>query len=447
MGNWKLLVEDYGKIKSAEIEIAPLTLLVGDNNSGKSYLLSLLWGIENLGIETILGDDFMQMKQAESLKNWIWKQIDIAIETKENVVSVSSVSDIMEELLNLQLEKNKNRFVKNIFNSEDVGIGKLVIKFTDIKKQNIYFKMTENETMQIYVNQENHKIMIYEIRTNFSSLRELTNINIALITMLYCLLMGIERNEEGYIYLPSARTGFMLTKDVINKVGRKDTFNILEEKEFITLFVRPINQFLDIIGDLSIEDTGSEKIIKLVESLESEIVDGTVEISNMPNKEVMYVPNGYEKGIPLRLASAVVSELSPFILILKHKDKIERFYYEEPEMCLHPQLQYKMGKITGRVVNSGIGMVVTTHSDIILQHINNMIKLAEHENREEICKKLGYTKQDLLNCKNVKVYQLQAKSIGKTEVKELLCGQDGFAVPTFNNALNVIMNEAYEIQG
>ncbi len=447
MRNWKLLVEDYGKIKSAEIEIAPLTLLVGDNNSGKSYLLSLLWGIENLGIETILGDDFMQMKQAESLKNWIWKQIDIAIETKENVVSVSSVSDIMEELLNLQLEKNKNRFVKNIFNSEDVGIGKLVIKFTDIKKQNIYFKMTENETMQIYVNQENHKIMIYEIRTNFSSLRELTNINIALITMLYCLLMGIERNEEGYIYLPSARTGFMLTKDVINKVGRKNTFNILEEKEFITLFVRPINQFLDIIGDLSIEDTGSEKIIKLVESLESEIVDGTVEISNMPNKEVMYVPNGYEKGIPLRLASAVVSELSPFILILKHKDKIERFYYEEPEMCLHPQLQYKMGKITGRVVNSGIGMVVTTHSDIILQHINNMIKLAEHENREEICKKLGYTKQDLLNCKNVKVYQLQAKSIGKTEVKELLCGQDGFAVPTFNNALNVIMNEAYEIQG
>ena len=422
-------------------------MLVGDNNSGKSYLLSLLWGIENLGIETILGDDFMQMKQAESLKNWIWKQIDIAIETKENVVSVSSVSDIMEELLNLQLEKNKNRFVKNIFNSEDVGIGKLVIKFTDIKKQNIYFKMTENETMQIYVNQENHKIMIYEIRTNFSSLRELTNINIALITMLYCLLMGIERNEEGYIYLPSARTGFMLTKDVINKVGRKNTFNILEEKEFITLFVRPINQFLDIIGDLSIEDTGSEKIIKLVESLESEIVDGTVEISNMPNKEVMYVPNGYEKGIPLRLASAVVSELSPFILILKHKDKIERFYYEEPEMCLHPQLQYKMGKITGRVVNSGIGMVVTTHSDIILQHINNMIKLAEHENREEICKKLGYTKQDLLNCKNVKVYQLQAKSIGKTEVKELLCGQDGFAVPTFNNALNVIMNEAYEIQG
>lgn len=447
MGNWKLLVEDYGKIKLAEIEIAPLTLFVGDNNSGKSYLLSLLWGIENLGIETILGDDFMEMEQAESLKQWIWKQIDIAIETKENIVSISSVSDMMEELLNLQLEKNKNRFVKSIFNSEDVEIGRLVIKFTDIKKQNIYFKMNENGTMKIYVDQQENNILIYDVKTNGNGLRKLTNVNMAFITLLYYLVMGIEKNEEGYIYLPSARTGFMLTKDVINKVGRKNTFNILEEKELITPFVRPINQFLDIIGDLSIQDTGSEKIVKLVESLESEVVDGTVEISNMPNKEVMYVPHGYDKGIPLRLASAVVSELSPFILILKHKENINRFYYEEPEMCLHPQLQYKMGKIIGRVVNNGIGMVITTHSDIILQHINNMIKLSEHENREEICKKFGYSEQDLLNCKNVRVYQLQTQNAGKTEVKELLCGLNGFAVPTFNNALNVIMNEAYEIQG
>ena len=300
MGNWKLLVEDYGKIKSAEIEIAPLTLFVGDNNSGKSYLLSLLWGIENLGIETILGDDFMEMEQAESLKQWIWKQIDIAIETKENIVSISSVSDMMEELLNLQLEKNKNRFVKSIFNSEDVEIGRLVIKFTDIKKQNIYFKMNENGTMKIYVDQQENNILIYDVKTNGNGLRKLTNVNMAFITLLYYLVMGIEKNEEGYIYLPSARTGFMLTKDVINKVGRKNTFNILEEKELITPFVRPINQFLDIIGDLSIQDTGSEKIVKLVESLESEVVDGTVEIKKLCMCH-MVMTKGFHLDLPRQL--------------------------------------------------------------------------------------------------------------------------------------------------
>lgn len=36
-------VEQFGKIKKADIRVAPLTLFVGDNNSGKSYLLSLVW--------------------------------------------------------------------------------------------------------------------------------------------------------------------------------------------------------------------------------------------------------------------------------------------------------------------------------------------------------------------------------------------------------------------
>ena len=49
MASWKLCVEDYGKIKSAEMECAPLTLVVGDNNCGKSHSMSLLWGIKNIG--------------------------------------------------------------------------------------------------------------------------------------------------------------------------------------------------------------------------------------------------------------------------------------------------------------------------------------------------------------------------------------------------------------
>ncbi len=43
--SWALKVERFGKIKRAEIEIAPLMLFVGENNSGKSYMMSLLWGL------------------------------------------------------------------------------------------------------------------------------------------------------------------------------------------------------------------------------------------------------------------------------------------------------------------------------------------------------------------------------------------------------------------
>lgn len=45
----KIYIENFGKIKSAEVEIAPFMLFVGDNNSGKSYLTSLIWGLQNYG--------------------------------------------------------------------------------------------------------------------------------------------------------------------------------------------------------------------------------------------------------------------------------------------------------------------------------------------------------------------------------------------------------------
>lgn len=449
MASWKLFVEDYGRIKSAEIEMAPLTLFVGDNNSGKSFLLSLLWGIEVLGIESILGHSYAETEEAAPLFSWISKQIDIAIENGSHSVSVIETAELLEKLLNKELEKNKKNLVENIFNSTKISIGKIAIKFCDISNANLNFKINDNHDLEISTENCSRCFGMFNNILSNESLRAGSNILGFFLKGIYCLIMNINMDEHtsGCIYLPAARTGFMLTKDIINKVSRKSTFNISNDKEIITPFVRPINHFLDIMGDMILDDSGNDKHLKLAVDIEKEMADGTIEISTMPNKEVQYIPNGYKKGLPLRLASAVVTELSPMTLILKHVNGIEKFYYEEPEMCLHPQLQYKMGKIICRAVNSGIDMIITTHSDIILQHINNMIKSSKSEERIKICEELGYTEQDLLSTEQVKVYQLESKAGAKTEVKELSCGEDGFIVPTFNNALNVIMDEAYKIQG
>lgn len=452
MASWKLIVEDYGKIKSAEIEVAPLTLFVGDNNSGKSYLLALLWGIEKFGVEALIGEEYVNTEEVNTLIDWICEQIDIAVKNKHHEVSLEAISDVLNKLLNTELKKHKNDLVKKIFNSKSVDVGKLEIKLENLEENILHLEIKENSGgLRMYVNDDQRAFSIlgkYVLEEGMY--KEEYFIQWILVRTLYSFLMNIDIKEElidSCIYLPAARTGFMLTKDIINKVGRKNTFNLLEEKETVTPFIRPINQFLDIMGDLSTETSVKENHLKLALEIEKDMANGTVEISSMPNKEVQYVPVGYKKGMPLRLVSAVVTELSPLILMLKYKEDVKRFYYEEPEMCLHPQLQYKMGKIIGRTVNSGIGMVITTHSDIIMQHINNMIKLTKREDCKEICARLGYTKSDLLSHDQVKVYQLSAKTRGKTEVNELHCGEDGFVVPTFNDALDHIMNEAYEIQG
>lgn len=450
MASWKLVVENYGKIKSAEIEIAPLTFFVGDNNSGKSYLLELLWGIEKFGVSGLIGDNYVNTDEINFLSDWICTQINIAVEKKQHEVSLGAVADILEKILNIELRKNRNKLVRKIFNSATVEIGNMYIKLRDVPKDILYIAYNENtEILRASVNKSGGFgfgkgiVEDKEYETD-PMIRWFT------IRGIYSAILNIymsEDREDSSIYLPAARTGFMLTKDIINKTGRKNTFNLSEEKEEITPFLRPINQFLDIMGDMSAELVQDKDNLRLAGELEREMTNGVVEISAMPNKEVQYTPEGYRKGIPLRLSSAVVTELSPLILILKHKRIINRLYYEEPEMCLHPQLQYKMGKMLGRMANAGIGVVVTTHSDIILQHINNMIKLSKREDKKEICEKYDYMQQDLLSYRQIKVYQLKAKPRGKTEVMELLCGENGFCVPTFNDVLSDIMDESYEIQG
>lgn len=45
MNRWIVHVKNFGKIEEASVEVAPLTLFVGDNNSGKSYMMTLIYGL------------------------------------------------------------------------------------------------------------------------------------------------------------------------------------------------------------------------------------------------------------------------------------------------------------------------------------------------------------------------------------------------------------------
>lgn len=446
---WRLKVSGYGKLESAEIETAPLTLFVGDNNSGKSYLMSLLWGIRNLGGELLYADETMEITETyDRLRCWVKKQIETAREQGVHTVLASEIGDELQSVLQERINQNRDKFVKAIFNSSDVEIEELQIELTGLAGVSLDFIVREygrnmgvaitntgNDGVELALSEKERATGILEEKTG----RYFVN-------TLMALVLDSHGGFNREIYFPAARTGFMLTKDIINKVSRRTTFNVAAEQETMVPFVRPINQFLDVINDLTFDGESNEDFKEIVQYLENGMADGTVEMSALPNKEAMYVPNGKTSGMPLRITSAVVTELSPLILNLKYKRYVDALFYEEPEMCLHPQLQQKMGRVLCKMVNAGVQMNITTHSDIILQHVNNMIRLSGREDREEICHQLGYTARDLLSPQKVKVYQLKAVAGGKTKVEELNCGENGFAVPTFNDALDRIMDEAYVIQ-
>nr|WP_300776227.1 AAA family ATPase [uncultured Acetatifactor sp.] len=394
------------------------------------------------------GDASEKTESDDRLLCWVKKQIEAAREQGVHTVLASEIGDELQIVLQERIHQNRDKFVKAIFNSSDVEIEELQIELTGLADISLDFIVREygrnmgvaitntgNDGVELALSEKERATGILEEKTG----RYFVN-------TLMALVLDSHGGFNREIYFPAARTGFMLTKDIINKVSQRTTFNVAEEQEAMVPFVRPINQFLDVINDLAFNGESNEDFAEIAQYLEGSMADGTVEMSALPNKEAMYVPNGKTSGMPLRITSAVVTELSPLILVLKHKRYVDALFYEEPEMCLHPQLQQKMGRVLCRMVNAGVQMNVTTHSDIILQHVNNMIRLSGREDREEICHRLGYTARDLLSPQKVKVYQLKAVAGGKTKVEELSCGENGFAVPTFNDALDRIMDEAYVIQ-
>ena len=54
-------VEGFGKIEKAEITMGRLILFVGENNSGKTYMMQLLYGVTS----AIINNSRLMMKKSE----------------------------------------------------------------------------------------------------------------------------------------------------------------------------------------------------------------------------------------------------------------------------------------------------------------------------------------------------------------------------------------------
>lgn len=445
MENWKMTVEQFGKIRKAEIEFAPLTLFVGDNNSGKSYLLSLSWAMRTIVNELVFSTNTLRNIKSESydaLKAILLEKIDNLSEEQSEFIDILKIKQYLQDIINEALEINRGQLIKSLFNSDSVQIGKVSLTLPDDFEGVIEISMEDDRVQLTYkernaffsrsfLEQENKEQMKNALMTVYTS---------------YLIKQLLQTEDEPYksVYLPAARTGFMLTKGIINSYARKKTFDLAidsAEQETIQPFSRSIIEFLNVVNDMSEEQEGNEKYKRLVAFIQNKMVQGNVEIGALGGKELSYIPKGQQQKYPFRTTSAVVTELSPLLLLLEHKEELPGLFYEEPEMCLHPALQKKMGQLLIKMVNAGIDVTATTHSDIILQHINNMIRLQEQDMSE-----LSYDDSDRISKDKVRVYQFTNLSDGTTDVTELKCGDNGFVVPTFNDALDEIMDETIMIQ-
>jgi hypothetical protein len=107
-----------------------------------------------------------------------------------------------------------------------------------------------------------------------------------------------------------------------------------------------------------------------------------------------------------------------------------------------------MARVLIKTMNSGyygVPIIASTHSDIIVQHVANMLHLSLHPDRERLMNELEYDEDDLLEPKDVRIYQFDDKGTHSEVIAVPWDAQEGFVVKTFIDALESILQNTIDI--
>jgi predicted ATP-dependent endonuclease of OLD family len=160
------------------------------------------------------------------------------------------------------------------------------------------------------------------------------------------------------------------------------------------------------------------------------------------------------KKKPCRLlmneSSSAVRSLLDIGFYLNHcVQKHDLIMIDEPELNLHPANQRKLARLLAVLVNLGIRVYITTHSDYMVKEINTLMML-KNAKSPKIMNAYGYVDEELLKPEQIRVYIADMdyfKSDGETKrrkintfIKAHIDSQYGIELKSFDKEI-LEMNE------
>ena len=121
------------------------------------------------------------------------------------------------------------------------------------------------------------------------------------------------------------------------------------------------------------------------------------------------------------LASSMINEVAPLILAITSQNAYGRLIIDEVEASLHPQKQLELVRFFNRLNNNGMQLMISTHSDTFVSKLNNLYVLSEIAkiNGEDIVRRFGMEKEDLVSPEKLFVYEFINQPNGKSVAKEI----------------------------
>jgi predicted ATPase len=400
----KFTFKNLGKLDEAEIEVKDLTIVCGENNTGKTYLLYAIYGFlsflntmtENLENNSKFTGFTKKNIESKQLRGWL----DFCRkEYKEKLIHrdfLASPTDFKDFDLNLETELDLPYFVE--------------------KRSLPFFSTSERTGMVIFKDE-----LDFSRRRLFDIASDMKQINHA---------------------------------ELFNRifVDYKDTYSkpIKDEAEFI----RNLKAYEKIKKKDGIKD--SEQSLLNMKQLEA-IIGGILQLDD--NGTVYFKPSK-SGGLKLsmdQVSSSIRSIVSLYFYIRDqgHQEN-QMLMIDEPEMNLHPKNQRAMARFLASLVNQGIKVMVSTHSDYLVRELNHLTALYKFKDQDSVKAYLAsednpYSEEVLISNEKVGLYFTRetgksVKSVKKVKLHEAPISQYGtFTVASFDNEIKAQQQAEFDI--
>ncbi len=447
-GRSKIMIENFGPIIKGEIELNPLTIFIGPNNSGKSYaamlIQSLYKSFYRLGSPyTYHILDHETREKSIEIKGSFKREEDILEKGEEKI------SEHKEDITKIA----KETMIEEIKNEIEGSYSSTIDNLVRIGEKAFRVEMTQNSNMFAIENSKNDLKVVKSPSVEIPDIRAVAKVvggygktvhslSFTLADVLIVLFRETFREfSRPTHYLPASRSGILQTyKALMSGVIESIPYMGLERFN-IPRLSRIVSDFVSTIMNMPFKEG---PLFKLACELEEEILSGNIVMEGIGRYRYPEIKYEYmDTLIPLQRASSTVSELAPLVLYLKYVIKPgDILIIEEPEAHLHPQNQSILAEYLVKLIKKDVNLIITTHSEFLLEKLSNFIMLSSVDEQKRI-EKYGYT--EFLQLEEISVYLFKPDQKGNT-IEGVEITKEGISQEEFLRVHESLYDETYKIR-
>ncbi len=412
----KLVVSKLGGIAQAELDIRPLTVFVGPNNTNKTWTAYSLYAL--LQERTVRAIARLDASVAPEVQRDL--VLERTVKAKARELARALLADPQAEEVTVDLERAE------LF-TEPASSYRFEIRASAIAHSlRVAAPYLGDASVTVaYDRAEIHESLFHSARLSLrrAPYRLVANLgdNGAAPRPLRVYQASHAKTEDG---LSGDIEDFLWTW-----VLRSSFLNVLpfpSERKLVAALYRvfssesaslpwvslPIYDYAMFLHSTAMDKSIAPQTLELTDVYRERVQRGHVFYMGQDRQaHLVYQSGDREIGLPIRAASSLARSLAGLDVYLQSwACPGDILIIDEPEMNAHPEAQLAIAEFLALLVNRGIRVVFTTHSPYIVDHLSNLVEAstvpADQQDALAASFKLG-TKDAFLDPEKLAVYHFQ----------------------------------------